>query len=223
MPHNYAVRITHSYEDCKHIVACWAMECDKMAVYEHIGSETEKVHIHMIIVGSRIQKKQLRNKAAQVSQVPLKGNENCSFKDYDGNEVALTYMTKGNLTPKYLKGYTVEDAHLWNTKWVEPTPKQEKISEIKKVYTAEFSYDLVNSEWRAYNESNSAISIQLFLRRKAHKAAMKLNKGMITPKCSTDARTLYITYCYNHGVKIDKKDPYYKYITWENSNQQFDE
>ena len=62
MPH-YAVRITHSYEVAKPIVHLWAMKCEKILAYEHLGERTGKIHIHLLLVNTSVDK-QLRNIAA---------------------------------------------------------------------------------------------------------------------------------------------------------------
>ena len=62
MPH-YAVRITHSYEVAKPIVHLWAMKCEKNLAYEHLGERTGKIHIHLLLVNTSVDK-QLRNIAA---------------------------------------------------------------------------------------------------------------------------------------------------------------
>ena len=63
MPH-YAVRITHSYEVAKPIVHLWAMKCEKILAYEHLGERTGKIHIHLLLVNTSVDRKQLRNIAA---------------------------------------------------------------------------------------------------------------------------------------------------------------
>lgn len=217
--YDYFVRITHSYQQCISILSRWSLECDKMVVYEHIGSATEKVHIHIAIEGSRVQSKALKVQAEKVSQVPLKGNENCSMKQWDKSEAPLVYMTKGNLDPKYLKGWTEAEAAEWKSKWVEPTNKQVKQSEVQKIYEEKFSYEEINKIWKEICQT-APISQTLFLRRRAMQEAMKLNKQMLTPKTQTDARTLYLTYCYRNGIRLDKNDPYHKFVSWETTNSE---
>lgn len=222
MPYNYAIRITHSYEQCQQIISRWSLECDKMAVYEHIGTATEKIHIHLVISGSRVQSKQLRNIAKRVSQLPLNGNENCSMKEWDLNESAIVYMTKGNLEPSYYKGYTILELSALREKWVEPTPRQQRQSDVARVYEANFTYEATNAEWRDRNDANpdAAISFVLFLRRKCLREAMVLNHQMMTPKTITDARTFYLTYCYRNGIRIAANDPAYRYVFWQTTEQQ---
>jgi len=117
--YDYFVRITHPYEVLVRLVSAWALECSSLAVFEHVGSQTEKVHCHLVILGSRLQKKQLRNIGSQFAV--LKGNEYCSFKECVSWEIPLTYMTKGELSAKYLKTFTIEQIDSARARW---TPRQ---------------------------------------------------------------------------------------------------
>jgi len=126
MPH-YAVRITHSYEDCARAIGVWALRCDKIIVYEHQGDKTNKVHIHAALYNTNIDKKQLRNVAAETG-LPCKGNENMAFtkRDWDLDPIYITYMTKGKHDPKYNKGYSSEEVLTFRNNWKEPTLYQKK-------------------------------------------------------------------------------------------------
>lgn len=121
---DYCFRISHAYEAAQRIIAAWALRSDKLIVYEHVGGRTEKVHIHGLILGTSVDKKQLRNVAADTNSCPVSGQENLSFttNDWDGDSHYMTYMSKGKHDPKYLKGYTDDEARVWKQKWVEPNP-----------------------------------------------------------------------------------------------------
>lgn len=116
---DYAVRITHSYDVASPIIRAWALKANRMAVYEHEGAQTEKVHVHMVIEGTSVDKKQLRN-IAEKTGIPVKGNEYMSFKEYNGDKTYMTYMTKGQHEPKYLQNYTAEEAEQWKVAYVPP-------------------------------------------------------------------------------------------------------
>lgn len=131
MTYDYFVRITHSYDKIASLVSLWACRSEKLVVYEHIGTETEKVHCHILILGSNTQKKQLRNIGATC--VPLKGNELCSFKECVSWETPVVYMSKGNLDPKYLKGFERSDADEWKAKWVAPSEYEKVSSDVRIV------------------------------------------------------------------------------------------
>jgi len=116
---DYMVRLTHSYETAKTVVGLWAMRCDKILAYEHLGTKTGKVHIHLSLLGTNVDKKQLRN-IASGAQLPVSGNEWCSFKVWDRKDEYITYMSKGHLDPLYNKGYAPEFIQQCKDKWVEP-------------------------------------------------------------------------------------------------------
>jgi len=140
MPYDYFVRITHPYASLAPLISRWSLECEKLVAYEHVGTLTEKVHIHMVILGSRLQKKQLRNIGQQ--QADLKGNELCSFKECVSWEQPIVYMTKGMLEPSYNKGFASDKLIELKGRWV--TPKNyEKQSVNKKYYEA-----WLNSDWK---------------------------------------------------------------------------
>ena len=88
MPH-YAVRITHSYEVAKPIVHLWAMKCEKILAYEHLGERTGKIHIHLLLVNTSVDK-QLRNIAA-TTKIPVSGNEWMSFKSQTWADIYYIY------------------------------------------------------------------------------------------------------------------------------------
>lgn len=204
MPHDYFVRITRSYTDLSGLVAIWSARADKVVVYEHTGEETEKTHIHMVIIGSDVCKKQLRN---LVKYLNLKGNEDWSFKEYDGNDTAMTYMTKGELEPKYIKGYTVQDADLWKSLW-KPGRKKSKLSDIEKLWNSSFGdrvqADLDYELWRKDRPLSDKIDWVISY---ARENAFSYNNGFWTVKAKNDYKCLVYTYIYRYNmiIPIDKK------------------
>lgn len=152
--HSYAVRITYAYDVIKPLIECWAERCEKMAVYEHVGERTNKVHIHLVIENAEVGKEQLKN-MAKGTPITLKGNKVCSFKKYDGNERAYVYMTKGVLNPKFLKVWTDADADRWKKLWVGDIGHQAN----KDVLAYEDCYDELSFEvaWRYYQRDHPRI------------------------------------------------------------------
>lgn len=145
---NYAVRITHTYANAQSIVSLWALKCDKMAVFQHVGEKTEKPHIHLSLEGTNIEKKQLRNLAASTG-VAVKGNEYMSFKNLDSDPIKyFVYMTKGKHDASYLKGYIEADVENWKSQWVQPEEyeKQSKWQQLGEQFLKEFSMVQVNEE-----------------------------------------------------------------------------
>lgn len=213
MPYDYFIRVTHAYEKLRSLLSLWSMRCERMAVYEHVGTQTEKVHCHILIMGSCVHKKQLRNIGATC--VNLKGNEMCSFKDADSNwETACVYMTKGKLDPKQLKGFEDGKANEWKTKWVEPD-KVEKISTAQKSYN--YFQSIVDEAFldpEQFNPPNYVIEqgvqgVNLykfnFVKRVARDISFQLNGALWTQKCANDYKMLLMSYCMRHGIPIPRE------------------
>jgi len=132
MSHNYFVRITHPYANLEPLVHAWSLLCDRLAVYEHEGARTGKVHCHLLVVGSRVEKKQLRNVGTVSLQgkevvCSLQGNAFCSFKPLDPSKDSimhtLTYCAKGKYDPYYFKDFDWKDeiCRAFNA-WVQQEP-----------------------------------------------------------------------------------------------------
>lgn len=199
MKHDYFVRITRSYSDLSGMVAIWSERASKVVVYEHTGEQTEKTHIHMVIIGSSVCKKQLKN---LVGYLNLKGNEDWSFKDYDGNETAMTYMTKGTLDPKYIKGYTAQDAETWKSLW-RPGRRNMRVADIEELWNSCFG-----------NREQAEIDRELYFKQYpdrplfdwvlhyAREAAFSWNKAFWTIKAKNDYKCLVHTYVYRYSVSI---------------------
>lgn len=204
MPYDYFVRITHSYESIKVLVGLWALRADKFVVYEHTGSKTEKVHCHILILGSNTHKKQLRNIGLLYND--LKGNENCSFKECISWETPVVYMTKGNLSPSYLKGFTEADANVWKSKWVEPV-KYVKKSRCRLLYEELFPLDgkhpqptpedYDSPDYLAFHKIRVYVKREVFKRSKDQ---------MWTQQCLSDYKSIVYTYCFNAEIPIPNNE-----------------
>lgn len=90
--------------------------CTKVVVYQHTADESVKrTHIHGLIEGCSRKEDTVRNKF-------FKGKYEYSMKTkVDDN--FITYMSKGNLDPVYVKGYDPELIVLRKSQWVSQQPK----------------------------------------------------------------------------------------------------
>jgi len=118
---NYCARLTYSYEDCSGVIHAWALRSDQVVVYEHVGNKTEKVHCHVLLTGTSVDKKQLRNVAAG-TRLDVKGQERLAFStnEWDGDHTFITYMSKGKYDSKYTKGFTAIELDEARKAWKEP-------------------------------------------------------------------------------------------------------
>lgn len=206
---NYAVRITKPYSQLDRGVAAVAMLCDKTLVYEHVGTKTEKVHVHMMLIGVRCDKKTLQAK------FPIcKGNKDWSWKtkdakygDVEDSPKYITYMTKGKLDPVYNKGYTIEELNEAKAAWTD-----KKKSKAMIEYEA---FDLMIDKSLPQDPVVEAPSVQNphpqveyrgfnVVRKKAFEYVMEKH-GLASPAAKCLMSTLYRTYCYKHGIVMDPK------------------
>jgi len=210
MPH-YAVRVTHSYEACKKMVALWALQCERMVVYEHQGEKTKKVHIHMALYNSRVAKKQLRNIAADTG-LPVKGNENMSFKEWDAHpDNYCYYMTKGKHDPSYLLHYTKDDADTWKQAWVPPA-EYHKVTAWEHLYNdlepylplpPKFDVD----SWLQSDQVTPVNHEDFYRKLSSHVTALlyKRHNTFWCPQMKHEKMCIMNTYCYRHKIRVPKK------------------
>lgn len=216
MATNYAVRITRPYEECAAYVAKISLLCEKVLVYEHVGTATEKVHVHLMIVGARCDKKTIKDNAAKGTPLArLKGNGDWSWKSTDSkygpvedSPKYISYMSKGKHDPKYNKGYTQEELDDAKSKWVEPTNK----SKDEKLYI-EFE-EVLRGQTINPDKVTEVIGLKVIdsypgfekVRKAAISFAME-KVHVMNIKCRNMAQMLYNTYCWKHNVvKPDRFD-----------------
>ena len=222
MLHDLFCRITKSYSDASGVIRAWSTRVSKMVVYEHVGEKTQKAHIHILVLKSSVSSKQLRNIAA--NYVNVKGNENCSFKTCnDEYETALIYMTKGNLNPVYLQGYTLEDADGWKSRWkqyeshiatkrspseilfdkvFDDVGKEGSISDLDFQYwLKDLDKDVIKSMGKTPGEMKF-----IWLKGYCKKWAFSENHFIWNMKTVSDYKMLLLTYCMRFNVSIPSSE-----------------
>lgn len=208
----YFARITRPYSDLSGVVARWALRCDKLVIYEHTGSETEKVHIHAAIFGAGCDKKTLKNDYAMLK---LKGNEDHSWKEWDGIATAITYMTKGNLDPKYVKGYTMDEINELKAKWVQPK-EYEKKNNWQKLFEEFEPYAPlpIKYDWEAFANDPHAVrppSVDEYTDRVldcAKKFIKSKDKNAWSPSYPNRVKCCFYSFLWKH--KISPSDEWKK-------------
>lgn len=215
MPHAYMVRITHSYQDASGVVALWAARAEKMVVYEHVGTKTEKVHIHMVILGSDTHKKQLRN-IGMATGLELKGNKYCSFKEWDGSDRPCVYMTKGEYNPSFVKGYSSVECDKWKSMWIE----QLEVGADARMYN-EFAgsgqaHEAILIDLNKYEHEHSEECLKdlhwkfEFIRKRARNFAFQRAQYIWNLRAINMYKMLVYTYCYRENVPIPDKHQVFK-------------
>lgn len=207
MPYHYAVRITHPFEACNRLVTEWSHRCEKLLVYEHVGSVTEKVHIHMIMEASDTCKKWLRA-LGQRTGIDLKGNKNCSFKEYDGDRTAIVYMTKGRHDPKFNKGYSDEDIALWKSQWVNK-PMNKDAALYEHIFGDDEYNEAKYNEWRESHPPLPKDEIHhkfKWVKATAYSAVLMNNGFIVNVKTLREYKMLVYSYCARNNIRVPDED-----------------
>lgn len=210
MPRNcFFARITRPYSDLSGVVARWALRCERLVVYEHIGEQTEKTHIHAAIYGAGCDKKTLKN---DYSFLQLKGNEDHSWKEWDGVDTAITYMTKGSLDPKYVKGYTEGQMNDLKSKWTEPKEYEKKNSWQKLFEEFEPHAPMpFKNDWAAWVDNPQATkppSLDDHLDSVldcAKKFVMSKDRYVWTPSYPNRVKCCFYSYVFKHKISISEE------------------
>lgn len=129
----YFARITLPYEDVKEACRQVAEETSHLVIYQHdADEETARTHIHFYVVW-KASTDTLKNRFKQYIPQGSKGNSlwefKTEYKDYDTKQLrkvtpnCITYMSKGELDPVFVKGFTQEQIDEYKSHWVERPKK----------------------------------------------------------------------------------------------------
>lgn len=109
--HSFAPRVTVDYQTLIPVVEAWAKVCTRVAVYEHAAdTNVSRTHCHFLMMGCRVKEERLKRMFKEIlPALPAKGNEFWKWSSATTpDESFLTYMSKGELRPKYLKNFSDE-------------------------------------------------------------------------------------------------------------------
>lgn len=210
MPHTHVCRITHPYAFVLPVIALWALKSEKLLVYEH-REEGKKVHVHLLIEGCVLDKKQLRNIAqATISKEAFEGQENMSFraKDTDNIPKYITYMSKGENLPVYNKGYDPEFLEEMRKSWV--PGKKTPWLELWEAYTQHMikpqpitkqqMEEWVNCTDDRPPPKNSVTYEEV--NKHAYSWLMRKHSGIYCPQIKNELACLVRTYCHINQITI---------------------
>jgi len=137
---NFAFRISVEYDLCsKEMLEYLEPLSDKLIVYEHeADDDVARTHIHGLIMGCSRSDDTLRNnlfKKIYTKNYELKSTYKTKTGTNPVDDKYITYMSKGKLDPKYIKGYSQEEIAIYKSQWkdmtiskygrIELTPKEE--------------------------------------------------------------------------------------------------
>lgn len=181
-----------------------------MLVYEHVGSVTEKVHIHLVIVEADTGKKWLRELGSRHG-INLKGNKFCSFKEFDGNETAMVYMTKGVYEPSFNKGFDPADIARWKSQWVDKPKSRDAMIYEHAFGDAEYNKEMYENWIKDHPIDPKEVCHQFkWVKAKSYTTALMNNGYIVNLKTINEYKMLVYTYCARNNVLIPPDEPTFK-------------
>lgn len=152
---NYAPRVSLSYADMSGVIEEWSQSCKEMVVYQHDpDKDVNRVHIHMVMIDCKYKTAEaLKRQFHSRVETDLKGNALWSWEheSYIPDISFVTYMSKGELAPVFVKNILPARIEELRLQWKEPTPKGKLLTEKKE--SQKTKYDLLH-------DMNSEIDIE---------------------------------------------------------------
>lgn len=210
---SYAVRITLPFSDVSGIVRAWALKADKLLCYEHVGTVTEKQHVHLLMMRVACDPERLKQ-IAQSIQTCGKGNEFWSFKTKTKghgpiDEVTarryIIYMAKGVHLPKYNKGYEDDFLETVKKEWEEKPEVESPDSVIFRSFM-DHVYQLGRDEpdehpfragtylWEQDKGKELATVVRSW--------AFRCNNQIWNVRTASMAKMVFLTYCMRYQIDI---------------------
>lgn len=133
------------------------LESDRVIVYEHeADEEVSRTHIHFLIDGCEVQILSLKNRIRKVLKEIDRSD--WSFKT-GGTKEFITYMSKGKLEPKYVRGYdnldyTIEEL---KAKWIDFKKQSIQTKLLSKNNNKKTYQDIVDKVIKTVSRSGKQI------------------------------------------------------------------
>jgi len=207
-----AVRITLPFSDASGIVREWALKADKLLCYEHVGEDTKKPHIHLLLIRVSCTTERLKQLVKNIIPVGAKGNEFWSFKtkskglpcNDENSRRYIIYMSKGRHTPQYNKGYDPDFLETLKNSWLE---KEEEENKDAKAYDAfeDSIYEWYQSNPQYFQEMRTdLVCVQHIPALKTHcrSWAFKAMGNLWTVRTATLAKMVFLTYLMRKHLPI---------------------
>lgn len=122
-------RITVPYSVFEPVLKSFEEVSEKLVIYEH-NDDPANAHIHFYIKSCKVSTDTLKNYCKRHSISGGSRGSGWSFKSAR-DDGCITYMSKGRLTPSFVKGYTDEELEVFKSKW---QPKQTSKYQTKLQY-----------------------------------------------------------------------------------------
>lgn len=121
---SFFVRIRLSADVLSNVFDRISSTTTKTVVYQH-ADNPDNVHCHLLLIDCNVSTDTLKNYIKATGEVPVRaGNKFWSFKTCDSDlDTPVVYMSKGRLSPSYVKGFTQEQLDSYKDRWVDRTPE----------------------------------------------------------------------------------------------------
>lgn len=129
-------RIAVAYAEAERAISCMGDKAEKFVVYEHESDMgCSRTHIHFLAINPKIGIEGLKKvfRSNYEGTIPG-GNKFWSVTQADEPLRNITYMSKGSLAYKMMKGFTSQEIEDLRLAWVEHSPATSPVSEAPKKY-----------------------------------------------------------------------------------------
>lgn len=207
-----SARITREWNDISGAIYSITQLCQSIVVYEHsVQTHTVsvggKTHIHFCI-SHLCDRKTIKNTI--LKKVKLSGNQDWKFAEWDGEQKAVVYMTKGKLDPVYVQNYDVSGL---KTKWVEPSRDVVNNNPLVKYYRSLVDgsnhpghplYSMSQHPIEVVDARTLlSVSYPRFNFVKSYFFGKLMEKHILmTPAFFRDRKTFTLTFCMEQGIKM---------------------
>lgn len=107
--------------------------CDVCVVYEHEADESvNRTHIHAYVENPKVSTDTMKNWVKKTLGVTAFPKNDWAFP-VANDRGFITYLTKGKLTPKFVKGISDDEIRTLKAAWVDQPVKKGKVQYILKV------------------------------------------------------------------------------------------
>jgi len=209
-----AVRITLPFMDVSGIVRSWALKADQLVVYEHLGEETKKAHVHMLLLGIGCDKERLKQIASPWLKPGQSGNEFWSFKSKskqhgpvssETSQRYIIYMTKGINLPMYVKGFALDYLEackgMWVVKDIAPNRDEQLFAAFEEKIYQFWHEDKLSIAFKPgttiFRHDQAAV-----LQRLARSWSFQFHKSIWSIRTAADAKMVFLTYCMRFDIII---------------------
>lgn len=150
-------RISLAYNDCSGALGILATYGSRFIVYQHeADSEVQRTHVHFLIIDSTIGIEGLKKAFRRHYQGDTSGaNKFWSWKESDDPGKNVTYMSKGTLSYKSIKGFTPEEVEALRLSWVDHPPAAAVSPKYKDIDHIIEDYGKLDAKMVSFDEIRS--------------------------------------------------------------------